>query len=140
MSEGLVTQAAVLICPGVQGDTFFNGFATIVGLPPRATKVLRRRVISRFGEEHWDQFSARGQGYTLSSGAARALLVHDIHDVEVPYTESVQLVHHTEGARLLSTRGLGHRRILRDPSVVEAVVSFVQGDDNDAVGGEARER
>jgi hypothetical protein len=29
------------------------------------------------------------------------------------------------GARWLMTRGLGHRRILRDPATVQAVVDFI---------------
>jgi hypothetical protein len=33
------------------------------------------------------------------------------------------------GARLLATHGLGHNRILREPSVVNAVADFVAGDD-----------
>jgi hypothetical protein len=32
------------------------------------------------------------------------------------------------GARLLRTSGLGHRRILRDPGVIDRVVAFLSGD------------
>ena len=32
------------------------------------------------------------------------------------------------GAPLVTTQGLGHRKILRDPAVVEKVVDFVVGE------------
>jgi hypothetical protein len=35
------------------------------------------------------------------------------------------------GARLIKTFGLGHYRLLRDPSVVSAVVDFVRGNVDD---------
>jgi hypothetical protein len=34
------------------------------------------------------------------------------------------------GARLIKTYGLGHRRLLRDHAVVNAIVDFVRGDVN----------
>ena len=34
----------------------------------------------------------------------------------------------TVGADIMTTRGLGHRRILRDPQVVQRVVAFIARD------------
>ena len=129
MAEGFSTTRAALISPGVQGETFFRGFAEIIGLPEKALAVLRRRVVASFGDEAWHQFTIENQGRSLAAGSKQSLLVHDLGDAEVSYTESVQLVHHTERSRLLTTRGLAHRRILRDPSVVAAIVEFVREGD-----------
>ena len=125
MSEGLRIERVALISPGVVEDTFFSGFAKIVGLPARATEELRRVIYERFAHEDWSVFTTRRQGKVLGAHSGAALVVHDIGDVEVSYTESVELTHWTRGARLLSTRGVGHRRILRDKQVVQNVVSFM---------------
>jgi pimeloyl-ACP methyl ester carboxylesterase len=125
MSGGLHMERAVLISPGVVEDTFFTGFAKIVGLPARATEQLRRVIYERFGHEDWGVFTTRRQGEVLGAQSGATLVVHDIADVEVSYTESVELTHWTRGARLLSTRGVGHRRILRDKMVVQSVSEFL---------------
>jgi pimeloyl-ACP methyl ester carboxylesterase len=53
------------------------------------------------------------------------LVIHDHGDREAPYDSTVSLVSHWAGARLSSTDGLGHRRLLREPGIVRQVVAFV---------------
>ena len=53
------------------------------------------------------------------------LLVHDRHDTETGWSDSAAIARSWPGARLHSTSGLGHRRILRDPGVVAEVAGFV---------------
>lgn len=54
-----------------------------------------------------------------------ALVVHDHDDDWIPFAEATVLQASWPSARLLATRGLGHRRVLTDPAVVEAVCRFV---------------
>ena len=57
---------------------------------------------------------------------APLLVAHDTIDRYTPYGDSVRLVEDWPGtAELLTTSGLGHNRLLRDPGVIAAVVSFV---------------
>jgi pimeloyl-ACP methyl ester carboxylesterase len=125
MAQGMFIERAVFVAPGVSGSTFFDGFAAIIGLPTRALAELRRRVIGRFGERAWAQFDPRRQGEALSGGSGASLVIHDTEDAEVSHQESVELAHCTPGSKLISTSGLGHRRILRDDSVVEAATAFI---------------
>jgi pimeloyl-ACP methyl ester carboxylesterase len=53
------------------------------------------------------------------------LLVHDRQDAETSWSDSAAIAQAWPGARLISTAGLGHRRILRAPAVVAEVVGFV---------------
>jgi hypothetical protein len=53
------------------------------------------------------------------------LVVHDLLDREVPHEASMRLVQSWSGAQLLSTAGLGHRRVLADAAVGGAVARFV---------------
>jgi pimeloyl-ACP methyl ester carboxylesterase len=53
------------------------------------------------------------------------LLVHDRQDGETGWSDSEAIARAWPGARLVSTTGLGHRRILRDPAVVGEVTGFV---------------
>lgn len=125
MTEGFSSRRTVLLAPGVESDTFFSGFSEIIGLPEKALGVLRRRVIARFGEDNWSRFHTRHHSETLDKCTERVLLVHDMDDRETPYDDTVALAHWTQNTTLLSTRGLGHRRILRDDHVIDAVTRFV---------------
>jgi pimeloyl-ACP methyl ester carboxylesterase len=53
------------------------------------------------------------------------LLVHDRQDAETSWADSAAIAQAWPGSRLVTTTGLGHRRILRDPAVVAEVVGFV---------------
>jgi pimeloyl-ACP methyl ester carboxylesterase len=53
------------------------------------------------------------------------LLVHDRQDAETGWSDSAAIARSWPHARLVTTSGLGHRRILRAPAVVTEVVEFV---------------
>ena len=57
--------------------------------------------------------------------SAGLLVVHDRDDVETPWTGGARLVDLWPGARLVTTEGLGHRRVLREPSVIEEAAAFI---------------
>jgi pimeloyl-ACP methyl ester carboxylesterase len=53
------------------------------------------------------------------------LIIHDRQDVETRYSGGARLAELWPGARLISTDGLGHRRVLRDESVIEESLRFL---------------
>ena len=55
------------------------------------------------------------------------LLVHDRDDGGTSLEESEAIASSWPGALLHKTSGLGHRRILRDPAVIETVMHFLLG-------------
>jgi pimeloyl-ACP methyl ester carboxylesterase len=63
-------------------------------------------------------------GPAAGPGRPDLLVVHDLGDREVAHEASAALVRSWPGARLLSTVGLGHRRILADRAVAGAVARF----------------
>ncbi|WP_027484664.1 alpha/beta hydrolase [Rhodanobacter sp. OR87] len=58
-----------------------------------------------------------------------ALIVHDLDDADVPWGEGERYAQHWPGARLHTTQGLGHRRVLDAPEVIEAALAFVRGEE-----------
>lgn len=57
-----------------------------------------------------------------------ALIVHDLDDEDVPWGEGERYAQYWPGARLLTTQGLGHRRVLDAPEVIEASLAFLRGE------------
>jgi pimeloyl-ACP methyl ester carboxylesterase len=57
-----------------------------------------------------------------------ALIVHDLDDADVPWGEGERYAQFWPGARLFTTQGLGHRRVLDAPEVIEAALAFLRGE------------
>jgi pimeloyl-ACP methyl ester carboxylesterase len=57
---------------------------------------------------------------------ARALVIHDRGDRDVPFAQGAAIAAAWPGARLHAVEGLGHYRVLRDPAVIEAAVAFLR--------------
>lgn len=55
---------------------------------------------------------------------APLLVVHDENDVDVPWQDGKTYAEAWPDSRLLTTRGLGHRRILREAEVLTPVAEF----------------
>ena len=99
-------------------------FATAVGLSERGTRAFIASVEDRVGRPAAD-FDVR---HIAGKVGLPLLLVHDQNDRQVPVVEAARAAHMLPGAELMVTRGLGHNRLLADPTVVRAVVDFVSQD------------
>jgi len=53
------------------------------------------------------------------------LVIHDSGDRFIPHREGADLADAWPEGQLLTTTGLGHHRILRDPEVISSTVAFV---------------
>ncbi len=54
------------------------------------------------------------------------LILHDENDYDVPVMCADNIAKHHPNATLIKTKGLGHRRILRDENVLQHIKSFIQ--------------
>ena len=84
---------------------------------------MNRRIERRLSLTYADLDLRR----TRESMKAQLLVVHDEGDAEVGRVHADAVAAAWPGARRLTTRGLGHYRIMRDPQVVEQVVAFIAG-------------
>lgn len=99
-----------------------NRFASMLGLNQRGLDALYDVADSRVGTSH-RVLDAAGN---LSRIARQTLVVHDTQDKEVPFRDAEQFVTTYPYARLFKTEGLGHRRILNSPAVIDEIIDFIQ--------------
>ena len=119
--EGLSACAVVLVGPAADLVTPALRFSETFGFSREVRERMHRRVEERVGRP-WSVFDAAA----LAAGLTAPLLViHDRGDAEIPWQHGAAITRAWRGAEILITEGLGHRRILRDPDVVAAAVSFV---------------
>lgn len=121
LSRGLEVARAVYIAPPENpGDYLFRA-AEYLGFSRRAAQSAQALMEKRFGVPFQD-----AKGTQLASELDVPLLViHDLRDREVPHDDGQRLAAAWPGSQLMTTNGLGHSRILSDPSVVDAVAGFV---------------
>jgi pimeloyl-ACP methyl ester carboxylesterase len=121
LSQGLQVERLVLVAGPASLTGVLQRFGAFFSLPPAARDAFIRQVEERVGVPAADIQPA----HLAASLRQPVLLVHDVEDVEVPFLDSDTMARVWPGARLLETRGLGHRRILRDPDVVARATQFL---------------
>jgi pimeloyl-ACP methyl ester carboxylesterase len=121
MRNGLETRRAVLLSPPADVVLFSHAFAKHLRIPLRAHNVMRRNLESRL-QIRWEELHVPTLARTMT---APALIVHDRDDPDVPYDHGKEIAAAWPGAELMTTSGLGHRAVLRDPEVIQRTVTFL---------------
>lgn len=117
--------ALVTIAAATDLDELIDSFRRMTGLGPRSRAGMLDRIERTVGHPRtMFQGPALARATVSRHGTLPMLSVHDSTDVESPSWVSEQLVSAWPGASLLLTEGLGHRRVIRDPTVVARVAQF----------------
>jgi len=134
--NGPLASRLVMISPPVDLRDFTRTLSRTLGLPEDVRGRMHRRLGARFGVA-----IENVRAEALASEMRGPLLViHDEDDREVPIACGEAIANAWPGAELVRTRGLGHRRILRDDASLRAVVRFVaQGRPGDAARDAVRD-
>ena len=127
IADGLLVGRAAFVAPPARAADFYDRFTRHLGLSPAVDRATRRRIEDRLLTS-LARLDAERLGREVR---VPVLVVHDRDDREVPWLDGAIVADACPDARLYTTQGLGHRRILRDPEGVAAVVRFL--------GGEVRE-
>jgi pimeloyl-ACP methyl ester carboxylesterase len=125
LRDGLGAERVVLLAAPADVTPFTNAFADQFHLPPAVRQAMRRNLELRL-DVRLDELHVPTIARAL---LASALVVHDREDPDVPYRNAEEIAATWTGARLITTTGLGHRAILRDPAVVRQTVEFFLAED-----------
>lgn len=124
LARGLQAQRAILIAPAADPLAAVERFSRFVWL----AGYLGRRMFARFERAmRFDVDDLQAHNNAPKIGRP-ALIVHDVEDREVPWSEGERYARFWQDSRLLSTRGLGHNRIADDASVIAAAMRFLHGE------------
>ena len=82
---------------------------------------LLRRIEERLNvkRETWNMITA------AQKVECPTLIIHDVDDRIIPIDHGYTLVNRFQNGRLIRTQGLGHKRILKDPEVVQQITEFL---------------
>lgn len=129
-ADGTAVGRLVLVAPAADPPSWIPPFAARLGLTPAATEHLRAISERRLGRS-WDDLHVP----TLVGRLAKPVLViHDRDDREVAWSDGAAVAAAAPGSEFLTTTGLGHVRLLREPTVVAAAVEFLARDAHRCAG------
>jgi pimeloyl-ACP methyl ester carboxylesterase len=117
----LGTRRVVFVAPMVEFTSLLDQFQEVLGFGPRTRRELERDIAEFVGVPV-REFDARVQAAHVEP--LPTLVITDRGDRQSPYAEVVDFAG-TIDAPLITTEGLGHRKVLRDPAVIRAIVGFV---------------
>lgn len=123
LREPLPVARVVYLAPAEDFEHFPRVFSHWLGLSGHLSERMRSAIESRIGIT-----MAELRGSLLAPRmSAPLLVVHDEDDTEVPWQDGKTYMEAWPGSRLITTKGLGHRRILREPHVLRDVAEFIKG-------------
>ncbi|MBI4853261.1 MAG: alpha/beta hydrolase [Acidobacteria bacterium] len=120
--EGSRVSWAVYIAPPLQPRDYIHKFARFLRASPELTDLMIGLMSSYF-RRSWENLDIP----TLAKSLETPLLViHDEEDKDVPFFEGAELAKAWPKAKLIPTKGLGHRRILHNKEVIEETLAFIK--------------
>jgi pimeloyl-ACP methyl ester carboxylesterase len=96
-------------------------FGKTIGLTDQAGEAFQHYLAQRLGRRS-ETFNP---STSIPATPVDGLIIHDEQDSVVPYSQGASLASQWNSARLITTQGLGHRRILHNDDVIQKVVAFV---------------
>lgn len=115
-----INQAVLIGCPKDHTNVI-ERFATQMQLSAAVKQVFEQTMRAKF--QHDSEYYSAVKA--LSETNITGLLVHDADDNIMPFHNANTLAQYWQGVTRLTTHGLGHNDILRDPDTVARIVEFV---------------
>lgn len=137
MQNGIVARRVICISPVAVFTTLLHAFVDRLHLSKRIAYEQRRLLTTSYGDNLFERLSPTT---IVRDIPAPALIVHDRDDAEVPWSEGYTLAKAWPNSRLVSTAGLGHYKVLRDPMVVKKAIDFLTSHDEQEPTRLAEER
>ena len=121
LREGLAVGRVAFLAPPADPAPFFRRFLGALGVAPGLAPGIEA-TFERQTSFRWRDLVVPAFAPTLD---VPLLVVHDRGDREVSWHDGAAIAAAWPGAALVTTEGMGHRKVLRDPRVVARVVDFL---------------
>lgn len=121
VKKGFEINNLVIIGSGDIAQDILDDFVSKLKLEPDIGSRLRVHFEKKYRLE-MDSFSGYKSAMEIT---IPVLVMHDKKDTDVPVSAGINIHKHLKNGKLFLTEGLGHRKILGNPEVIEKVVRFI---------------
>ncbi|HZJ37214.1 MAG TPA: alpha/beta hydrolase [Gillisia sp.] len=121
VKDGFKVNKLVLIGTANSVTHITRKFAKNMKLNEKVAKLMKTYFDKKFGED-MDNYSG---AFSAESVKVATLVVHDKNDIDVHISSAHEIVAKLENGKLFVTEGLGHRKILGNPDVINKISTFI---------------
>ncbi|MCS5711536.1 alpha/beta fold hydrolase [Candidatus Berkiella aquae] len=122
-NDNVALKKIVMICPPSTLNTAFNQFSETLQLSDSVKAYIIKTLKKNFGDDVVEQFSLIKNGARITQPV---LIVHDEQDDVVPYQDGKDIANILQHGSFYGTKELGHRKVLYEKSVINAILEFVK--------------
>lgn len=128
LQQGLSPARTVLVAPHLEAQKMFETYRDLLNMRP----ALARRFHDKIGTKMAALMDNRSPweilvpGKLLDNPNLRGMLVYDHEDPEVSPAQFDEMAKLWRDCVVHTTRGLGHNRILKDESVINAIAEYLK--------------
>jgi esterase/lipase len=122
ISKGLNINKCILIAPPISINWILKSYCTRVGLGAKVEKLMSEFIEKKFNIV-LNSFSII---QLLKTVKCNGLIVHCVDDRDVPLDSSIKIHQYWKQSKMMSTKGLGHRRILKNKKVANTIYKFIE--------------
>jgi pimeloyl-ACP methyl ester carboxylesterase len=123
VEEGLKPEKLVMFGPIRRLEDTVEPFLKANSFPLEWAARLKQTCVEQFGgADVWERTALDLQ---LPRFNLPGLVIHDRDDEVTPYISGAAVARAWKAAKLITTRGLGHRGVLRDEDVMRKVIDFL---------------
>ena len=121
--HGLPVTKLISIASPTMSDEIIRSYLNAIG-GTWPTGVRFKELIQKKYGKPFEEFTASFAIKHIST--LDLLLIHDMEDRDVSIRQAQELVKLYSKAKLITTQGLGHNRILKDDRVIESCLDFIK--------------
>lgn len=112
----------VFVAPFARALRYMTLFQRVLGLSDEALRRFRAITEAQF-KFRWEELEVPEMADHIRTPPV--LVIHDRDDRETSWQDGADIAAKWPNAALITTTGLGHVRILRDPGVIQSIVGFL---------------
>ncbi|APY10330.1 alpha/beta hydrolase [Seonamhaeicola sp. S2-3] len=109
----------VLLGAPSEFENILKNYIKLLGYNKKVEKNLNKVILKKFGAEPSD-FSTSKFSRDID---AEALIIHDVKDMIIPFSDAKRINKNFKNSTLISTKGFGHS--LKDTSVTKNILEFL---------------
>ena len=121
VKNNLQIKRIVIIGSGDKVPDIVDSFVAKLELQPKISNLMQNRFEKKYGVK----MNAFDASFAAKEVVILTLVIHDENDNEIPLSASKNICQNLINGRLLITKGLGHRKILGDISVIKSTLQFL---------------
>ena len=123
--HNLNVKRAVVVASPFTMKYIIESFAERLNITTKVSDMMVTEIQKRFKESRNPDIFELSVDSFAGELKMPFLVIHDREDKDVPYGQGEGYANSLPDAEFVTTTGLGHRRILKDPKIINKIVDFI---------------